>query len=112
MALIIVRRSRFAHFGINSEVARRVKVVVMPPLPPRPKFFAPIAYSNLSADSVALKLGMVRKFNRQTGKFHFEQRQLRDLQSKRRQWNKDQMIAKAQTDAATKAEALRKWAAQ
>ena len=112
MSIITIRRPRIARFGlVNAGIAREVKVIVMPPLPPRPSFFKPIVYSKLSADTVALKMGLVRKFNRTTGKFHFEQRQLRDLQTKRRQWNKDQLISKIKSEAA-KSEAIRKWAAE
>lgn len=93
---IILRRSRpwllpfaatTARFSLNPNDVRYVKalakptvpVIVMPPLPPRPAFFRPQVPSGLSAERVALRLGLVRKIDRQTGRMHFERRQIKSL---------------------------------
>jgi hypothetical protein len=85
MPITIIRRAtqadnsvRAARFGIGG---KRVIAIVMPPLPPRPSFFRPQLPSGLSADNVALRLGLVRKIDSRTGRMHFEKRQIRDLRS-------------------------------
>jgi hypothetical protein len=91
-----------------------VKVVVIPPLPPRPAFFQPLKYSNLSADNVALRLGLVRKIDRATGKMHFERRQIKALRSgiKTNRKSVESMQAEAEAKAKARVEALLKWAAE
>jgi hypothetical protein len=85
MPITIIRRAtqpdnsvRTARFGIDG---RRVIAIVMPPAPPRPSFLRPQVPSGLSANNVAMRLGLVRKIDRTTGKMHFEKRQIRDLRS-------------------------------
>lgn len=82
MQIVIIRRAdnskKIAKFGID---ARRVHAIVMPPAPPRPSFLRPQIPSGLSANNVALRLGLVRKIDRTTGRMHFEKRQIRDLRS-------------------------------
>jgi hypothetical protein len=109
MRVFILRR-RLASFS-GDAIARRVKAIVIPPPPPRPAFMQPQKPTGMSADNAALMFGLVRKIDRQTGKMHFERRQIKSLMSGVRSKGSTKARMQAEADAKAKArvEALKEW---